>query len=481
MSLVESGSGAAVDHNFRSYIGPSMSEPTREQHISQLLSPRPAVGAEVEIKRAASPDVIVLIPLHNDARRYDTAELAIASLRNQGIPQEGLHIVIADNGMTQEGVNRMRAAAETQGIDITMVNAHPHPTIPEQKSPAYARNKGLEHIKGVREQDSRFLGSVFELDSDNVLASGALSHLRDTLHANDRAAAVSGQLIPVQRLEDVDPDTRENLHRGDVRILPTLWDRNGNLDLASIVAFSSQVAGKTTGLMLSPDVLWRVTDYSKLYVSMPGKSAEDMVAAAALGRHGDIYYDSRARIYDEARTSVGDTEKQQYAWGRDHSILANDLQRARLVNQGIQVLEPRDGKWVQWTVPARVPGYSKVSGFVINPEDTALTAKNLHRELRSGDLAETLSLDASAKTDLQQGLMAIAEVGKVIQEARPHVKADVRYDLPAPTAEDVTNPRFSPVAKLARLAGNITGAFESADETKVPDAFVFGGRQSAQW
>lgn len=449
----------------------------RQDTLQKLLSV-PAV--ETLGTRSTSPDTVVLLPIHDDPHRYETAALTLRSLTRQ-TRMGNVHVLIADNGISPDGRARLESTAEDLGLPMTMVSAHPEED--SQRSPAYARNQALSALRVLREQDVSLRGPVLEIDSDNMALPYAVDHMRETLYSQPDAVAVSGTIIPTQHLSEEamaqvpEADPRENV----TRVLPNLWTADGKVDVLPIVAFSSQVAGKTTGFLMDPDLVGTIMDYAnEVYVAMPSKSAEDMIASTAFRRHGVIYHDPRARFLDEARESEQRERSQQLRWGRDHAVLVHDLQRLGLVQEGVQVLEPHGGSWVIW----QLPGTEGMNGFVINPADIRNTAGRVSAALRNG-IAHEFTSDQLVTLDC--GLDVLGKILDQVDQTRPQAQGILRDDLPRPVIPDPDNPRFSTNAKNARLIGNLLGLSDIVDLERIrqthslPPAFLFGGRQAASW
>ncbi len=448
---------------------------TQRQDALQRLLSVPTV--ETRGIRSVSPDTVVLLPIHHDEHRYETAALTLKSLTQQTLGQ--IHVLMADNGMSPEGRAHLERVAEGYGLPLTVVSAHPKEDA--HRSPAYARNTALTALRDLRREDPTLRGPVLEIDSDNVALPNAVDYMRQTLYGMPDAVAVSGDIIPTQHISEEQLDEYAPPPNEEVtRVLPNLW-RNGNVDVLSIVAFSSQVAGKTTGFLLDPALVGTILDYAnEVYITMPNKSAEDMIASAALRRHGVIYHDPRARFLDEARESDQQTRRQQIRWGRDHTLLVHDLQRLGLVPNGIQVLEPHGDRWAIWELPHT----EELSGFIINPTDVQATAKTVSHALSNGISHEFSQQELRT---LHAGLDVMGHVMTYVDTQRRHASISFRNDLPSPVTPDENSPRFSKTARNARLIGNLLGLSDVTDVEKasrtatLPPAFLFGGRQAASW
>ncbi len=431
---------------------------------------------ELQITREYAPSTVVLVPLHNDPHRVEVMDIVFQSIADQEMGN--FRVVIADNGITEDQAESVHQKAANSGFSVDIVNARGNTE--REKSPAYARNTALREIRGKAEQDDEYRGDVFLLDSDCAVLPGALQNMRDSLYTNSDAVAVSADVRSVEHLtEEVYLDQNARTKGGHVVVLPTVWTPDKKIDLGSIVAFSSQVAGKTTGLLMNRDVVWDITDYaSELYIPMPNKSAEDMIASCALNKYGRILQDSRAVVLDEVRQNPDQVMQQQLRWGKDHSLLAECLNTSQLLETGLHVLEPQGETWTEWVVP----GTEWVNGYVINPQDVFETAEVLEsfsHEIQDPRFAEVVA----------EGLKTLRQSLRLIEARRKFGEQDlrIRSDLPRPTASQDSSARFSSYAKASRLAGNILGMYDLYDMSRInaqkslPPTILFGGRQSASW
>jgi hypothetical protein len=434
---------------------------------------------DVKITKQHTDAVTVLMPLHNAPDRIETGKLVLEGLTKQ--ERTALQVVVADNGVSSDGARDIKAKADALGLPLTFADARP--TEDRHRNPAYPRNKGLQAIKNYAAEDPAFRGPVFEIDSDCAPLPNAVTHLKDSLQTADNAVAITADIIPVATLDKqvYDQYASQVPLSGETHALPTLWTQNGKVDLASIVAFSSLVAGKTTGLLIDQDKVQQIIrDSGELYVRMPHASAEDMIAATAFTRHGVIYRNSNAQVLDEARPTPKSTFEQQVRWGRDHVQLAHDLVDLQLLEPGITILEPTNGKWQQW----RVPFIDTVNGTVINPNELRQSATDLETLLHEGQ--NDLVQDPNTVAKLEAGIIVVKKVLELIEAGRMYTTPVDRSDLPAPTTPKADNPRHTSLSRVSRLAGNILGMYDLYEQSAVsngslPQVFLFGMRQSATW
>jgi glycosyltransferase involved in cell wall biosynthesis len=105
----------------------------------------------------------VVVPCFNDG---STLAEAVRSIRHHG---EGLATVVVNDGSTDDATLDVLSEFEREGVTVI------HQT-----------NDGLSaaRMAGVRASNTRY---VFPLDADDILATGALTHLADALDADQEA------------------------------------------------------------------------------------------------------------------------------------------------------------------------------------------------------------------------------------------------------------------------------------------------------
>lgn len=452
-------------------------------HLKNLYdAPLAVPRGEIRITKETNPNTVVLIPVHDD-RRMEAITVALSGLGRQ-TDRDSLQLVIADNGMSTIGIEQIRTAATENNLNVTFVDARP--TEEKHKAPAHARNVALAQIHALAKNDQAYRGPVLLLDSDCAPGSeDTIRRLRHTLARHDNIVAVAADTIPVEKLnkETYDDYLKTPTTEGTVRVLPSLWTPTGKVRIGDIVAYSSQVAGKTTGLIIDQHKVWNIIDYAGgLYVAMPNRSAEDMIAAAALtrptkGTHR-ILSDSGAKILDEARQTPQQLQNQQIRWGRDHVILTKDLREMGLAESGIHILEPYDDTWLEWTVP----NTDHITGYLINPKELLETSYQLESLLTSSELFT----DRDDRTKITSGIRVLRRIIQAVEERRKEAAINFRPDLPSPKTPDPQNSRHSIVATTSRLTGNILGLYDiypqaSNFEATCPNIFMFGLRQSGKW
>lgn len=410
----------------------------------------------------------MIIPSHGDVQREEQVELTLTVLgeqvpRFQSRPYDHpVTVVIADNGMTDDFGRFVRGCAEYHGLETKIINARPRNE--QEKNPAFARNRALESI--AREEPVPGDTIVF-IDDDSTFGPHALEGLDTTLRERERlnTVAVFGNVVATPTLTFNSYHNTEWTTKGGIRVLPSLFKADGTYDLAAMVAFSSQVAGKLNGIAIQRHALDRFpTDSRRPFVTMPHKSGEDMAFMAALSRTGNIVQDSSITVLDPIRPDAHQTAQQQRRWGHDHVILATHLQKLGLLNDGLSVLEPdEDGSWKEW----KLPGTEHLQGCVINPAEIRALVQHFPNLSQLG-----LSVTPDA-------LQYSSELLDVIDAARGNSTATPRTDLPRQANNGCV--RGSLDVKVSRLAGNLEGMFAQKYYAESPQTIVLGTRQQGRW
>lgn len=449
----------------------------------QKIYNKPPIEHRGEVGRQYYDNVIAVIPIHNDPKRLESLKIAIEGIRRNQTNGQNIHVIIANNGLSHDMVEGIQNQVKEKGLKITIVDATPRTD--GEKNPAYARNVALGVLKERAREDDAYRGNVFVLDSDGSPSPNAIKDLKETLYQKSDAVAVSADVISVARLDQTAyevhaaaNDTRE----AKTRALPSLWTPNGKVDMGAIVAFSSQVAGKTNGTLMEFDTTMRILRRTEnLYAQMPNKSAEDMIAATTFSREGVIYQSTKAKVLDEARETVEQTVEQQARWGRDHVLLTEFLKGNGLLEEdGIHVIEPGMNTWVEWVVP----GTKGIGGYIINPAEITQTAVKLDQLFENGNALA----DAPSIRRIELGMSILERIMKLLNARRNSANnTRTREDLPKPTKPDPSNPRFTDHTRISRLIGNIEGLADiyNLEELKkhnvLPDVVLFGTRQSGAW
>lgn len=443
-----------------------------------LKDPVHPLAPDITNVRTRSNHTVVIMPAY-DPFRADVREIGLESLRNQ--PDSHNHrLVIANNAQDPDKhallEQEVREKTAGLGFPITVVDATPQD--PSQKSAAHARNLALKHIQEFGKHDEAFRGPVYLMDDDTATLPGGIEILRNTLYDHDDAVAVTANIIHVPELtrevlnQHLESQAAATNYPRDEHQLPTVWTADGRIDVAAIVAFSSSIAGKTTGLLMHPEHTRAIVQNAgEMYVPMPYRSAEDMIAATAFGKRGIIYRNPNARMLDEARPTPGQTRLQQHNWGRDHVMLLRDIAALHLAQKGIQVLEPEGDTWYSWTVP----GSESFIGSIINPSQLARTVNMLRDTIADEPNAFMDQTDRVVK-----GTENVLNVLRYVEEGRGTAIKIRRDELPKPSLD---NPRGDPNARIGRLAGNIMGMYDvqKVRPHRIPRLFVFGHRQAGSW
>lgn len=438
----------------------------RRLSVLALTRPQPQAEAIKEYR----PGATVLIPIHTD-ERLSSVEHTLRSLCNQGEKTRDLSIVIADNGISNEGRSHIKELAKQNGL-ASLTFADARPTSPEYKNAAHARNKALECIRQLAAQHPEYRqDGILMLDSDTALLPGAVEELEKTYRKRQGTVAVTARNIAVP---NIDSNTQATYFRevdsssSQERALPKLYEQGKHVDVSSIIAFGSDVATKTCGLFVDKRTINRL---SKPFVIMPKGSSEDMLLTVALNNMGEIWHNPKAVVLDQARGSPEQTKKQRKNWGEDHVILFSDLVSIGLVSKGLYVLEPRQNVWVEWKVPNSDP----ITGIIINPNQL----KDLSLKLKA-DITNESDLRSD---DFKEGLKILERITRYIDLTREHAPMTLRTDLPRPIEPNPTQNRFSPEALTGLLAGNILGMHEiqKIDKGTIPQIVFFGVRQAANW
>lgn len=432
----------------------------RRQELGNLLDQ----SRRVEIKKENHPGMVILIPVHADSR-VPFVSHTLDSIMEQGYT-DPIRVVVADNGMSSAGSRDIQDKASSLGLLTTIVDAKPHSDL--EKNAAHARNQGLTALRSLASHDSTFRSNgIVLLDSDTAMLPGALHEFDRIQHAHSAAAITAASLSTPA----IDSDARLKYYKetdiksGEARLLPSLT-QGRNVDIASLVAFGSDVAAKTCGVYIDRETIGK---FDKPFIRMPNGSAEDMIFSVALGEVGKIMHAPGAVVLDMARETPLQIMNQRKNWGQDHAILFNDLAELGQVQKGIHVLEPGEGGWTEWVAPTH---NTDIKGMMLNPEQL----KQLAAELLYADHGEDPAI-------IQNGINLLKKMTYYIDAARPAAKKRTRHDLPMPTVPDATQTRFSKESMTGLLAGNILGIHSTQDisSEKIPQSFFFGVRQATVW
>lgn len=468
MSLAERPvTTAAPAEQFTAFPNPQLSlhrttsqDFSRRQELGNLLDQ----SRNLEIKRENHPGMVVLIPVHADSR-VPFVSHTLDSIMEQGYT-DPIRVVVADNGMSAAGSRDIQDKASSLGLQTTIVDAKPHSDL--EKNAAHARNQGLSTLRTLASQDASFRSNgIVLLDSDTAMLPGALHEFDKIQHAHSAAAVTAASLSTPA----IDRDARlkyfkeTDIKSGEARLLPSLT-QGGKVDIASLVAFGSDVAAKTCGVYIDRETMGK---FDKPFIRMPNGSAEDMIFSVALGEVGKIMHAPGAVVLDMARETPLQVMNQRKNWGQDHAILFNDLAALGQVQNGIHVLEPDEGGWTEWIAPTH---NTDIKGMMLNPEQL----KQLAMELLYADHGEDPAV-------IQNGLDLLKKMTHYVDAARPTAQKRPRYDLPMPTVPDTSKTRFSKESMTGLLAGNILGIHSTQDMSseKIPQSFFFGVRQSTVW
>ncbi len=459
----------------------------RKDYLDGAL--RPKAETTVEVLRDETPGTIVLIPLGLEPARISTIGHVIQAVSQQQ-SRYPITLVMSDNGFTRDENLRaaVYAALDESGIQHRTVNAMFKR--PDQRNPAYARNRGLEEIDSLAGEDEALrMDSVLFVDSDVVMLPDSIDNLQET-YASKRASAVIASSIAVNQL---DTDTIAHYSslpapEGRIRRLPELM-RGDQIDMGMIVAFSGDVATKTFSLLLKRDALKKIMDsgtYRDTMLVAPHGSAEDMILSLSLGNlkrngAGGIYHDPRARALDQARDTLDGVRKQRRMWGADHVILYKDFADLGLIQPGLRVLEPSNGHWQEWVVP----GTEDMFGLIINPNQLKGIRRTLQHSIETEGfeaIAESTKLDIT-EGHVQSGMYVIDRLVQYIDSVRGLTTPLVRTDLPRELPTDATKMRWSDHSRTGQLLGNIAGMhfIQDVKNGTIPKVILFGVRQNADW
>lgn len=434
--------------------------------VSTRLSP-------IRVAEEAGLDPVYLVPLHQSSDRFETIKTTVRSIA----AQEKTHtksprLILSDNGVSASDMRGVVKHMQKVGVDVHVVDAQPR--LRSEKNAAYARNKALEYISSAREQDEVLRGPIALIDSDSAFVeNNALLRLRQTLDKNSQAQSVNGIVSLVHDVatsyeEAINKSNRVNV--GVERTLPSLWRQDGTADLAAIVAFSSQIAGKTTGQLVRQGAVGP----QNAYVRMPNGSAEDMISALYQSRKGEIYVNEGVHVIDQDRPNPAASRVQQMQWGEDHVYLQQALVEAGVQRAGIQVLEPTPDGWVEWMVA----GSEEVSGLVICPSQLTQLLDQVVGVQWEGMEDQIDSLVIQMETT------RLANVLTLIEERRGQSEYLLRSEFPQPTKTNTHVGRYTDMAQIGRLIGNMSGVHAlHGDENvfAIPSTFLYGMRQQAQW
>ena len=447
----------------RELMSPGASQEAQDT-IAEVVS-TPARHLQVASERGLPPSCVV--PIHPSPERLETIKTTFDSIAGQKNPNdETPTVVLPNNGVDESGIRNIVEYAREVGVPLVVVDATPRSA--EDKNAAFARNEALAHIGAQRGEDPRLRGPIALIDSDSAYVEhDGLDHLQRVLEENPRAQSANGavSLVPDVRVA-YESQRGSCVDVQNPRKLPELWLPDGAADVASIVAFSSQIAGKTTGQLMRPGA---VGPQNK-YVQMPNGSAEDMIAALYQNKKGSVYAHGGVHIVDQDRTSPEASFAQQQSWGEDHVYLVDALSRVGGLAAGITVLEPTEGGWRQWTVP----NSEEISGVVVNPRELAMVAE---WAIKHSDCIDDLGV-------FDLGLRQMRNVLALIEQGREGASATNRQDLPKPVAPTEKVGRYAQEAQIGRLYGNMNAVqilHSEGDEQTIPPTFLYGMRQSASW
>lgn len=433
-----------------------------------------AVPSHIGVAEQQGLDPLYVIPLHQSVDRFETIKTTVRSVvaqrgrSNTELPT----LILADNGVDEHAMRGVVEYMQISGVDVRVVDARPK--VSTEKNAAHARNQALNHIASLREQNEQMRGPIVLMDSDSAFVEDdAMLHLLDTLEKHPRAQSVNGVVTLVSNVKqgyDQRSATKIGNSNNSSRVLPSLWRSDGSADLAAIVAFSSQIAGKTTGQLLRAGSVGP----NNAYVQMPNGSAEDMIAALYQSRRGEICLNEQVHIIDQDRPNPDASLQQQMQWGEDHVYLQHALAQVGAQHRGILVLEPTEEGWLEWIVA----NTEDISGVVVHP----VQLHQLLVNMRTG--AHPEQSDTLGRDFFQLESTRLANVLTLLEERRGWSRKHVRTDLPRPINEAHKDGRYSDAAQTGRLLGNMLGvhALHACDNVfTIPQTFLYGMRQRAEW
>jgi len=364
-----------------------------------------------------------------------------------------------------------------RGVNLQEISfADAKPANDSQKNPAYARNAGLNHIRQLARFNPKYrTDGVLLLDSDTALLPGSIRDLEDTYRRHENVVAVTTVNIPVPTL---DGNTyaaylRDTNAKGEERLLPKLY-ASGRVNIEGIVGFGSDIAIKTCGVFIDIQTVNRL---DQPFIHMPHDSAEDMLLSAALSSIGNIYHNPNAKLLDQARENPFQTSVQRRNWGSDHAVLYGDLVEMDMVPSGLRIIEPKDDRWIEWTVP----NSERITGLIINPNQLkGISSRTTSAVGREG--AEIFGYGVT-KEQIENGIKILNKITHHIDSVRDRVSPITRADLPKPAELDSSQVRYSPEALTGLFVGNILGMHEiqKIEPGVIPQTIFFGVRQAGTW
>lgn len=446
------------------------------EHIRALMN----VGAPCTCTPVAGADVSlgVLMATYNSPERARTIVHALESIRQQHLP---LRVFLADNGMNDAMREQVLAEAAQRGLSLQYIPAYPRPGVDADRSPAYSRNTAIQWmVDRFADHPEERLHALYLHDDDSALQRESLPVLVRALNTRSKLAAVMPR---VQLVPSLVPEQYGSAPTGDQRLhtLPSAWN-DGEIDWPMLVSLSSDATVRTSAALIRWNALARIAETVAPFVSMPRKSAEDLLFGSALSRMGDVARVEGVASFDQLRPSAVDGRRQRAQWGEDHVYVANDLRDLGVLRpRGMHVLYPGESGWQMTVDPAQPQMY------IINPRQLSQVLESLIAQL-SGDpdaqQAFIASCGAEGRISPDDLALAIGEAMErigfacALQNAAENAEVpSERHPVMQPAIElSPDHPRNRADFRTGQLFGNIVGNTLAQTISPRP-VFFYGLRQ----
>lgn len=437
----------------------------RRRLLHAMMTPRPQDTQNLE--------VLTIIPTYGDPARLVSLCVTLESLRRQHVAG-ATRVVIADNGLSPAQCVELRTYAEALGLSLHFADAHARQG--GHRHAGYARNQALREVFARGADDPWFRAdALLLLDDDVALLPDALPRLLRGLLSRPDVIAVRSvsEPVPTVDAQTLDQHWGKPLTPDVLGAGPALCDSHG-ADFASIVAFSGEVATKTNGLLLEYGKVARMhRELGALFLSYPSGSGEDMVLSLGLGQRGSIVLAHGARVLDQMPRSEVGVFKQRARFGRDHVHMLSDLVELSLHPCEVVVLDPIPEGWSE-----RRYRVDDAAGVIVHAAELGAVTRQMQWVLRDPRSAEAFAsdLDPALITD---GAREVERMIDRVLLSGPPVSMRLRDDLPRFCPPDTRKARWSPLARVAQLVGNLQGLadLDQLGGPQLPQSFVLGLRQ----
>jgi hypothetical protein len=446
--------------------------------IQHLLSAR--VFPELACEHA--PGFVVIIPTFHSQARLASLRVVLESIARQGRTGD-VTLLVCHRDLPPSTIRELKDLASASGLVARFVEG-----MANVRGAAQARNDALSWLARLRPTDPALRRSwVVFCDDDAAMLPGTLDALEGT--ANEHAAlAVVARSVAVDALTSASYGAAckgapaRDRAREKPHALPNLWRQRTRqpgpgVDLASLIAFSGEIATKTACLLVRAELVLGWTRHlGKVFVGGPHGSGEDLMFSLAVTRHGKAWRHPGAVVLDLAPPTRKGLWAQRLRFGRDHAHLSSWFREAGWLTDGITILDPTSDGWVEGQVaPSAGPG------IIVNAPQLREVGARLYALAREDVKSVELELPAGASwNSIAKGCRHLMDTLRGIDAGSGLWRE--RKDLPAATlAQGADSTRWSTLSQMAQLAGNILGQAEAKESSESPAGFLYGLRQAVTW